>query len=165
MRLSLPWLLSSSLTCSKITVIISALRSHSRTLATYLCAFICMCASLVAKWLKKKQTHLPIQEMRFWSLGWEDPLEKEVATSSIILAGEISLTEETGGLQTTGSQKSDTTEQLNNYVHKYGLWGHCFVCMYLCLLYKKEDQTIGFVRWLAIFSSLPGDLLYIACSF
>ena len=74
-----------------------------------------------------------------WSPSW-------VATSSSVLAGEVSLTEETGGLQTMGSQKSDTTEQLNNYVHKYGLWGHCFVCRYLCLLYKKEDQTIGFVR-------------------
>ena len=42
------------------------------------------------------------------SLGWEDPLEEEMATHSSILAWEISWTEETGGLQSTGSQKSQT---------------------------------------------------------
>ena len=38
------------------------------------------------------------------SLGWEDPLEKEMATHSSILAWEIPWTEEPGGLQSTGSQ-------------------------------------------------------------
>ena len=45
------------------------------------------------------------------SLGQEDPLEKEMATYSRILAGEIPGTEEPGRLQSLGSQKeSDTTE-------------------------------------------------------
>ena len=39
------------------------------------------------------------------SLGWEDPLEKEMATHSSILAWEIPQTEEPGGLQSTGSQR------------------------------------------------------------
>ena len=39
------------------------------------------------------------------SLGWEDPLEKEMATHSSILAWEISWTEESGGLQFMGSQR------------------------------------------------------------
>ena len=39
-----------------------------------------------------------MQEMRVWSLGWEDPLEKELATHYSILAWEIPWTEETGGL-------------------------------------------------------------------
>ena len=73
-----------------------------------------------------------------------------MATSSSILAREISWIEEAGGLQTMGLQKSDTTEQLNNNSHTYGLWGHCFVCMYLCLLYKKDDKTIGFVSYKTI---------------
>ena len=47
------------------------------------------------------------------SLGWEDPLEKETATHSSILAWKIPWTEEPGGLQSMGSQESDTTEQLN----------------------------------------------------
>ena len=38
------------------------------------------------------------------SLGWEDPLEKEMATHSSILVWRIPWTEEPGGLQSTGSQ-------------------------------------------------------------
>ena len=40
-----------------------------------------------------------MQETRFWSLGLEDPLEKEMATHSSILAWKIPGTEEPGGLQ------------------------------------------------------------------
>ena len=39
------------------------------------------------------------------SLGWEDPLGKEMATCSSIFAWRISWTEETGGLQSMGSQR------------------------------------------------------------
>ena len=46
-----------------------------------------------------------MQEMPIQSLGWEDPLEKETATHSSILAWEIPWTEKTGGLQSMGSQK------------------------------------------------------------
>ena len=48
------------------------------------------------------------QEMWVRSLGWEDHLEKEMATHSSIPAWEILWTEETGGLQSMGSQKSQT---------------------------------------------------------
>ena len=48
------------------------------------------------------------QETRAESLGQEDPLEKEVATHSSILAWEIPWKEEPGGLQPMGSQKSQT---------------------------------------------------------
>ena len=41
-------------------------------------------------------------------LGQEDPLEKEIASRSSILAWEIPQTEEPGGLQSIGSQKSWT---------------------------------------------------------
>ena len=44
-----------------------------------------------------------------WSLGHEDPLGKEVLIYSSILAWEIPWTEEPGGLQSMGSQESDTT--------------------------------------------------------
>ena len=40
------------------------------------------------------------------SLAWEDPLEKEMATHSSILAWKIPWTEESGGLQSMGSQKA-----------------------------------------------------------
>ena len=46
-----------------------------------------------------------VQETWVQSLGWEDPLEKEMATHSRILAWRIPWTEEPGGLQSTGSQR------------------------------------------------------------
>ena len=49
-----------------------------------------------------------MQKMRVQSLGGEDPLAKEMTTYSSILAWEILWTEEPGGLQSTGSQKSQT---------------------------------------------------------
>ena len=63
-------------------------------------------ASLIAQLVN----HLPaMQETRVQFLGWEDPLEKEVATHFSILAWRIPWTEEPGGLQSMGSQESDTT--------------------------------------------------------
>ena len=50
-----------------------------------------------------------MQEMQVQSLGWEDPLEKKMATHSTIPAWEIPWTEEPGGLQSMGSQELDTT--------------------------------------------------------
>ena len=59
-------------------------------------------ASLIAQSVK----NLPaVQETQVRSLGWEDPLEKEMATHSSILAWKISWTEEPGGLQSMGSQR------------------------------------------------------------
>ena len=46
-----------------------------------------------------------MQETRAQSLGQEDPLEKEIATHSSILAWRIPWTEEPGGLQSVGSQR------------------------------------------------------------
>ena len=64
--------------------------------------YITSLASLVAQRLK------PLPAMReTWaqSLGWEDPLEKEMAAHSSILAWRIPWTEEPGGLQSMGSQR------------------------------------------------------------
>ena len=49
-----------------------------------------------------------VQETWVRSLGREDPVEKEMATHSSILLWEILWTEEPGGLQSMGSQKSWT---------------------------------------------------------
>ena len=49
-----------------------------------------------------------MQETWVQSLGWKDSLEKEMATHSSILAWEIPWTEEPGGLQSMGLQKSQT---------------------------------------------------------
>ena len=51
-----------------------------------------------------------MQETRVQSLGWQDPLENEMATHSSILAWEIPWTEDPGGLHSPWGQKeSDTT--------------------------------------------------------
>ena len=50
--------------------------------------------------------NLAIQEMQVQSLGQEDPLEKDMATHSSILAWEIPWTEEPSGLQSMVSQNS-----------------------------------------------------------
>ena len=65
-------------------------------------SFLYLFIHLVAQRLK----HLPpMQETRVRSLGWEDPLEKEMATHSSILAWRIPWTEEPCRLQSTGSQR------------------------------------------------------------
>ena len=65
-----------------------------------------MKAYLIAQSVK----NLPaVQETWVNFLGWEDPLEKEMATHSSILAWRIPWTEELGGLQSMGLQASDTT--------------------------------------------------------
>ena len=59
-------------------------------------------ASLVAQKVKI----LPaMQETQVQSLGWEDPLEKEMAMHSSILTQRIPWTEEPSGLQSMGSQR------------------------------------------------------------
>ena len=50
-----------------------------------------------------------MQETWVQYLGQDDPLEEEMATDSNILAWKIPWTEESGGLQSTGSQESDMT--------------------------------------------------------
>ena len=66
-------------------------------------------ASLVAQRLKRRPA---MQETWVRSLGREDPLEKEMATHSSILAWRIPSMEEPGGLQST-RKESHTTEKLN----------------------------------------------------
>ena len=46
-----------------------------------------------------------LQEMQVWSLGWEDPLERDMAIHSIILTWRIPWTEEPDGLRYMGSQR------------------------------------------------------------
>ena len=65
--------------------------------------------------------HLPtMHETQVRSLGWEDLLEKEIATHSSILAWKIPWTEKPGRLSSPwGRKESDTTEQLH---FPFSLW-------------------------------------------
>ena len=59
-------------------------------------------SSLVAQTVKRLSA---MQEIRVRSLGWEGPLEKEMATHFNILAWKIPWMEEPGGLQSMGLQR------------------------------------------------------------
>ena len=76
-------------------------------------------ASLVAQRVKR----LPAMwETWILSLGWEDPLEKEMATHSSTLAWKIPWMEKPGRYSPWGHKESDTTEQLHFHfrVHRVG---------------------------------------------
>ena len=63
------------------------------------------------------QTLSTMRETRVQSLGWEEPLEKEMAIHSSTIAWKIPWTEEPGRLQSMGRKESDTTEQLHFHFH------------------------------------------------
>ena len=72
-------------------------------------------ASLVAQW---QRIRLQCKRCGFnRSLGWEDPLEKEMATHPGILAWEIPWMEEPGGLQSMGLQRIRPTKQQHRLFH------------------------------------------------
>ena len=83
-------------------------------------------ASLVAQTVKnlpakkKKKKNLPAMRGTWVrSLGQEDPLEKEMATRSSILAWRIPWTEKPGGLQSTGSQRVGHDWATSLYIHTF----------------------------------------------
>ena len=59
----------------------------------------------MAQWVENLPAMEETQEMRVWTLGQQDPLEKEVAIHSSLFAWEIKWTEEPGGLQFKGLQR------------------------------------------------------------
>ena len=89
-------------------------------------------ASLVAQTVK----NLPaMQETLVWSLGWEDPLEKGMATHSSILAWKILWTEGPGGLQSMELQRVG-----HDYQKRYG----CCCC---CLVTSVMSGSVRPYRW------------------
>ena len=60
----------------------------------------------MAQWVENPPA---MQEMLVQSLGWEDPLEKEMTTHCSIFAWKILWTEETGGLQSMGRKELGMT--------------------------------------------------------
>ena len=77
--------------------------------------------------IQQKRIRLPVKELQIWSLGWEDPLEKEMAAHSSIVAWEIPWTKEPGKLRSVGSQRARYSlatklEQQKNYKDSWALW-------------------------------------------
>ena len=69
-----------------------------------------------------------VQETQIRSLGQEDPLEKEIATHSSILAWEIPWTEKPGRVQSMGSQRVGH-DLVTKHTHTQNsiFWGNCLV--------------------------------------
>ena len=111
-------------------------------------------------------------EMWVWSLGWEDPLEKEMATHSSILAWRIPWTEGPGGLPSIGSQRvrhdwsnlaqqntergAHEREQMKDVKEKEKEW--LFPCQYLLChssfifaLYQWDPVLHFLLKYLMIF--------------
>ena len=77
---------------------------------------------------------------RVWSLSWEDPLEKEMATHSSILAWKTPWTEEPGRLQSMGFQR----------VKHY--WEHMHECKHIMKLqFYEVDFTLNYSEYLLLF--------------
>ena len=58
-----------------------------------------------------------MQETWFQSMGWDDPLEEDMATHSITLAWRIPGTDSLTGYSPQGYKESDTTEELSMHTH------------------------------------------------
>ena len=69
-----------------------------------------------------------MQEMWVRSLGQEDPLQKETATHSSVLAWEVPWTEEPGGLQSVGSQRVGHSLAAEPRFHLWLCWVFAAVC-------------------------------------
>ena len=94
-----------------------------------------LCTSLVAQTVK----NLPAMQTTWvWPLGWEDPLEKGMATHSSILAWRIPWTEEPGDLQSMESQRFR-----HNWLTKYA---HTYIPTYIYKGGGGWNQPIWFLR-------------------
>ena len=71
----------------------------------------CLMTSLVAQTVKRLST---MWEIRVWSLGWEDPLEKEMAIHSSTIAWKIPWTEDPGRSQRVGHDRA-TSHSTNRF--------------------------------------------------
>ena len=77
------------------------------------------------------------QEMRVQSLGWEYPLEKQMASHSSILAWKIPWTEELSELQSMDHEELDMTEYAHVCAHT-----HRHICIFDSLCCTVETNTI-----------------------
>ena len=101
-------------------------------------------ASLVAQMVNNL---LAVQEPQVPSLGWEDPLERGMATYSRILTWRIPWTEEPGGLRSTRSKRVGHNWVTNR--HLGGLHsGDLKYMQYKLYLSKSGGGKDGWMRWI-----------------
>ena len=96
-------------------------------------------------------------ETWFWSLGWEDPLEKGMATQSSILAWRIPWTEEPGGLWSIELQR---VRHVSTLTHIYIIQENPYLLRFLAFLVAQMVKNLP-AMWETWFQSLawedPGE--------
>ena len=145
-----------SLVKNYLTIYMRIYSGHSILFHWSICLYLCQyhSDSLVAQMVKRLPT---MWETWVWSLGGEDPLEKEMAPHSSTLAWKIPWTEEPGRLQSMGSQRVG---------HDWGT-KHCL----LILIVSDEISGICFVLFFLNYSSpvciclLPPSTFYLILLF
>ena len=130
---------------------------------------------IVAQWYR---IHLLMQEKQIWSLGQEEPLEKQMTTRSSILAWRITWTEEPGRRESMGLQRArhDWTSVHNHgrlYVlntffhsHPHPLVSPSLIFFFFFSSLKTPHITeiilcLSFSIWLVSLSIMPFRLIYI----
>ena len=118
-------------------------------------AFHSSWTSLVAQLVKCLPT---MWETQVWSLGWEDPLENEMATHSSTLAGKIPRLEERGRLQSTGSQRVGHNWVTSLSFFHSSIWNKSFTFFFLINYFYWRIITL-LSKWIKehwLFSRSPG---------
>ena len=104
-----------------------------------------------------------IQETQVWSLGWEDPLEKRMATHSSILAWRIPRTEEPGGLQCCVSFwcTAKWISHMFTYIHPLPSWAflpHPYFIIFNATLKSFHKR---FKSRVPIYINMPAVYMYL----
>ena len=95
-----------------------------------------------------------MQDSQVHTLGWEDPLEKEMATHSNILVWEIPRTKKPGGLQSIGSQELDNDLATNQPPphNSFSEYDNTYLKLFILvhsdrtgILFQSEIHSINFM--------------------
>ena len=100
----------------KLCVLYQIPMMYTLNILQFYMSIIPLRGSLVAQTVKNL---LAIQEIRVWSLGWKDSLEKEMVIHSSILAWRIPWIEEPSGLQSMGSQSWTWLTNTHTHTHTH----------------------------------------------
>ena len=87
-------------------------------------------------------------ETRVLSLGWEDPLEKEMAAHSCTLAWKIPWTEKPGRLQSMGSQRVGHNWAISLSLSMANYVEHLFMCLLTICMYSLEIYLLNTFHFL-----------------
>ena len=106
-----------------------------------------------------------MQETRVQFLGQEDPWRRKWQPTPVLLPGESPWTEEPGGLQSMGSQESDTTWRLNHLHHKFVPSHWCLrlvVYVFLGFILFHVGSYCN-VPWSILIDRKRGSILILVC--